>query len=87
MASPHRKSRFCWWGVIDAPVGSYYIPLNQLANLAIAALEPDTQSSFFTNRLVDNLAGIARVMSNLAKVRGVALTSRRFEVLSARLYR
>jgi hypothetical protein len=61
-------------------------PLNHAGNLAIAALEPDTQSSFFTNRLVNNLAGIARVMSNLVKVRGVALTSRRFEVLSARLY-
>lgn len=51
-------------GVIDAPVGSYYIPLNQpLANLAIAALEPDTQSSFFANRLLNDLASIARVMS------------------------
>ena len=51
-------------GVIDAPVGSFYIPLNQpLANLAIAALEPDTQSSFFANRLVNDLSSIARVMS------------------------
>lgn len=51
-------------GVIDAPVGSYYVPLNQpLANLAIAALEPDTPSSYFTNRLLNELAGIARIMS------------------------
>ncbi|CAN5213906.1 hypothetical protein BH10PSE16_BH10PSE16_19290 [soil metagenome] len=51
-------------GVIDAPAGSYYVPLNQpLANLAIAALEPDTQSSFFANRLLGELASVARVMS------------------------
>jgi len=51
-------------GVIDAPAGSYYVPLNQpLANLAMAALEPDTQSSYFANRLLDSLASVARVMS------------------------
>ncbi|MEO7400126.1 MAG: M14 family metallopeptidase [Polaromonas sp.] len=51
-------------GVIDAPSGSYYLPLNQpLANLAIAALEPDTQSSYLANRLIDGLASSARVMS------------------------
>ena len=51
-------------GVIDAPVGSYYVPLSQpLANLAIAALEPDTQSSYFANHLLNDLAGVARVMS------------------------
>ncbi|MBH2017993.1 MAG: peptidase M14 [Burkholderiales bacterium] len=51
-------------GVIDAPAGSYYVPLNQpLANLAIAALEPDTQSSFFANHLINELASAARVMS------------------------
>jgi hypothetical protein len=34
-------------GVVDAPAGSYYVPLSQpLANLAMAALEPDTQSSY-----------------------------------------
>jgi len=51
-------------GVIDAPVGSYYVPLSQpLANLVIAALEPDTQSSYFSNRLLTDLANAARVMS------------------------
>jgi murein tripeptide amidase MpaA len=51
-------------GVIDAPSGSYYVPLNQpLANLVIAALEPDTQSSYFANRLLDGLSSTARVMS------------------------
>ncbi len=54
-------------GVIDLPMGSYYIPLNQpLANLVIAALEPDTQSSYFANRLVDNLSSSARIMSESA---------------------
>lgn len=51
-------------GVIDAPVGSYYVPLGQsLANLVIAALEPDTQGSYFSNRLLTDLASVARVMS------------------------
>lgn len=50
-------------GVIDAPAGSYYIPLNQpLANLAIAALEPDTPSSYFSNQLIEGLASVARIM-------------------------
>ena len=51
-------------GVIDAPLGSFYVPLSQpLANLAIAALEPDTQSSYMANRLLNDLADVARVMS------------------------
>ena len=54
-------------GVIDAPAGSYYVPLNQpLANLAIAALEPDTPSSYFANQLIDSVASTARVMANPA---------------------
>ena len=49
---------------IDSPEGSYYIPLNQsLANLVVAALEPDTQSSFFANHLIDDLGSIARIMT------------------------
>jgi len=51
-------------GVIDAPTGSYYVPLNQpLANLVIAALEPDTEGSFFSNHLLEGVASSARVMS------------------------
>lgn len=51
-------------GVIDAPSGSYYLPLNQpLANLAIAALEPDTPSSYLSSQLIETLASSARVMS------------------------
>ena len=54
-------------GVIDAAAGSYYVPLNQpLANLAIAALEPDTPSSYFAHRLLPALNATARVMSEPA---------------------
>ena len=54
-------------GVIDAPAGSYYVPLHQpLANLVIAALEPDTQSSFFANQLLDSLPSTARVLTEPA---------------------
>ena len=54
-------------GVIDAPSGSYYVSLRQpLANLVMAALEPDTQNSYFANQLIDNLASAARVMSEPA---------------------
>ncbi|TDS78182.1 zinc carboxypeptidase [Comamonas sp. JUb58] len=50
---------------IDVPEGSYYVPLNQsLANLAIAALEPDTQSSFFANHIIASLNDVARSMNN-----------------------
>ena len=49
---------------IDIPEGSYYVPLNQaLANLAIAALEPDTQNSYFANHLIDDLGDVARIMT------------------------
>ena len=48
----------------QAPAGSYYLPLNQpLANLAIAALEPDTQNSYVANRLIDRLDAVRRVMA------------------------
>jgi hypothetical protein len=49
---------------IDVPAGSFYVPLNQpRANLAVAALEPDTQNSYFANGLIEELAQTARVMS------------------------
>ena len=49
---------------IDAPAGSFYVPLNQpRANLAVAALEPDTQNSYFANRLIQELGQSARVMA------------------------
>jgi hypothetical protein len=54
---------------IDAPAGSYYVPLNQpLAPLAVAALEPDTQNSYFANRLIETLDQTARVMATPALV-------------------
>jgi hypothetical protein len=40
------------------------VPLDQpLANLAVAALEPDTQSSFFSNGIVTELGRQARVLA------------------------
>lgn len=51
-------------GLVDAPRGSYYVPLKQpLGNLVLAALEPDTQSSYFANQLLDNLQSTVRVMA------------------------
>lgn len=49
---------------MDAPAGSYYLPLNQpRAQLAVAALEPDTQHSYFANQLLSELGQAARVMA------------------------
>ena len=51
-------------GLVDVPRGSYYVPLNQpLGNLVVAALEPDTQSSYFANHLVPDVQSIVRVMA------------------------
>ena len=49
---------------LDAPAGSFYVPVNQpLGNLAIAALEPDTQDSYYANHLLADLASVARIMA------------------------
>jgi hypothetical protein len=49
--------------LIDVRAGSYYIGLDQpLANLVIAALEPDTQNGFVANRIVTDLKSQARVL-------------------------
>ena len=49
---------------LDAPAGSFYVPLNQpMANLAVAALEADIPGSYFGRRLIDGLADTARVMT------------------------
>ncbi len=46
----------------DIPAGSYYVPMSQpLANIVFAALEPDSQSSFFANHVVTSLDGVARL--------------------------
>ena len=51
-------------GVIDAAPGSYYVPVNQpLGSVVLAALEPDTQSSYFANHLLDSLQSAARVLT------------------------
>ncbi len=48
--------------LIDAAAGSYYVPLDQpLANLAFAALEPDSANSYAAHRVVNALGGVARV--------------------------
>jgi hypothetical protein len=50
--------------LVDAPSGSYYVPLNQpLGNLVFAALEPDNQSSFFANGVLKGLQSTVRVMA------------------------
>ena len=49
---------------LDLPAGSWYVALDQpLANLVIAALEPDTQNSFVANRLIDRLDAVRRVLA------------------------
>ncbi len=46
-----------------APAGSYLVPLDQpLANLAVAALEPDHPRSYFATRLLPSLEAAARIM-------------------------
>jgi len=48
--------------LIDVRAGSYYIGLDQpLANLVIAAMEPDTQNGFIANRIVSDVKSQARV--------------------------
>ena len=50
--------------LLDVGPGSWYVPLDQpLANLIVAALEPDTQNGFVAHRIVGSLANQARVMA------------------------
>ena len=49
--------------LVDVGAGSYYIGLDQpLANLVIAAMEPDTQNGFVANGIVTELKSQARVL-------------------------
>ena len=49
--------------LIDVEAGSYYVGLDQpLANLVVAALEPDTPNSYLANRIVSEMSGMARVL-------------------------
>lgn len=50
--------------LLDVVPGSWYVPLDQpLANLVVAALEPDTQNSYLANHIVTDLAALARVLA------------------------
>ncbi|MBS0445817.1 MAG: M14 family metallocarboxypeptidase [Proteobacteria bacterium] len=50
--------------LIDVPIGSYYVGLDQpLANLAVAALEPDTNHSYVAHRVVTATQAEARLMA------------------------
>lgn len=50
--------------LMDVKAGGYYVPLEQpLANLVIAAMEPDSQNSFVTSGIVTSVDAEARVMS------------------------
>lgn len=47
---------------VDVQPGSFYVPMGQpLAYLAVAALEPDTQNSYFANRIQRDLGNLVRV--------------------------
>ena len=50
--------------LVDISAGSFYVPLGQpLGNLVLAALEPDTQNSYFANHLLGTLDDTVRVMT------------------------
>lgn len=50
--------------LLDVEIGSWYVPLDQpLAALAIAALEPDTPSSYVTHGLVGGVTSVSRVLA------------------------
>jgi Zinc carboxypeptidase len=50
--------------LIDVQAGGYYVGLDQpLANLVVAALEPDTQNGFVANQIVTDLKSQARVLT------------------------
>ena len=60
---------------LDLAVGYYYVPLDQpLANLAIAALEPETQSSFIANGILSLPAKPKAVTKKKAKNKAQAET-------------
>lgn len=49
---------------LPVPAGSWWVPLDQpLAQLVAAALEPDSPSSWYANRLLPALASAARIMA------------------------
>ncbi|MEO6033573.1 MAG: M14 family metallocarboxypeptidase [Burkholderiaceae bacterium] len=49
--------------LVDVRAGSYYVGLDQpLANLVVAALEPDTQNSYVAHGILGSVEGEARVL-------------------------
>jgi hypothetical protein len=53
--------------LVDVVPGSWYVPLDRpLAHLAVAALEPDTPSSYFASGVVTSVGGVARVLARPA---------------------
>ena len=59
--------------LLDIPAGSYYVSLEQpLANLAIAALEPESSAGYAANGLIASVAAEARVLDR-PRLRMVAL--------------
>jgi hypothetical protein len=50
--------------LLDLPAGSWYVPLDQpLGNLVVAAMEPDTQNSYFSHGIVTEVGRQARVLA------------------------
>lgn len=50
--------------LLDVTPGSWYVPLDQpLAYLAVAALEPDTPSSYVAHGLVSGVTAVSRVLA------------------------
>jgi hypothetical protein len=49
--------------LLDIAAGGYYVSLAQpLANLALAALEPEAPASFAANRVIGSVAAVARIL-------------------------
>jgi len=49
--------------LLDVPAGSFFVSLEQpLANLAIAALEPESPGGYAANGVIANVTGVARVL-------------------------
>jgi predicted deacylase len=68
-ARPEKSTVTLQRSALDVPSGSYYISLSQpLANLVSAALEPDSQHSYFSHQLIGSLTEVARVMARPALV-------------------
>lgn len=53
--------------LVDVAPGSWYVPLDQpLAYLAVAALEPDTPSSYVAGGVVSRVDNVARILARPA---------------------